>query len=50
MQQLGCRAQLQATQHGFMLLSRALMSWQHLVVLRIRLDAVSDTLQVNRGA
>lgn len=46
MQQLGCRAQLQATQHGFMLLSRALTSWQQLVALRKRLDAVSDTLQV----
>jgi hypothetical protein len=47
MQQLGCRAQLQATQHGFMLLSRALTSWQQQVALRKRLDIVSDTLQVN---
>lgn len=45
MQLLACRAQLQATKHSFMLLSRAFTSWQQLVALRRRLEAVTDTLQ-----
>lgn len=45
MQLLECRAQLQATKHSFMLLSRAFTSWQQLVALRRRLEAVTDTLQ-----
>lgn len=49
MQLLGCRAQLQATKQSFMLLSRAFSSWQQLVALRRRLEAVTDTLQVGGG-
>ncbi len=49
MQLLGCRAQLQATKHSFMLLSRAFTSWQQLVALRRRLEAVTDTLQASKA-
>jgi hypothetical protein len=47
MQLLGCRAQLQATKQSFMLLSRTFTSWQQLVALRRRLEAVTDTLQAS---
>jgi hypothetical protein len=47
MQLLGCSAQLQATKQSFMLLSRAFTSWQQLVALRRRLEAVTDTLQAS---
>lgn len=47
MQLLGCCAQLQATKQSFMLLSRAFTSWQQLVALRRRLEAVTDTLQAS---
>lgn len=50
MQLLVCRADLQATKHSFMLLSRAFTSWQQTVVLRQRLEAVNETLQASGSA
>lgn len=46
MQLLGCRANLQATKHAFMLLSRAFTSWHLLLQQHKRLEVASDTLQV----
>lgn len=50
MQLLGCRAQLQATQQSYMLLSRAFTNWQQLVELRKRLETFTDTLQARTRA
>jgi len=50
MQLLGCRANLQATKHAFMVLSRAFTSWHLLLQQHQRLEAASDTLEVcSRG-